>query len=114
VSDFAQWTSVLGGGIVFLTALEVSYAMVDWACGSDNAWALHLVYLVTLALTVGAGMLGWSLWTRIGREPPDGGPGSVARSRFLAAIGALGGVIFSLVILAQWIMVVVLGPCSRH
>src|SRR5688500_8834114 len=81
VSDLAQWTSVLGGGLVFLAGLEVTYAMVDWACATDNAWTLHIAYAIVLALTVGAGMLGRSLWTRIGGDWPDSAAGSVARSR---------------------------------
>jgi hypothetical protein len=113
VSDLAQWVSVIGGPLAVLVNLEVSYAMADWACMSGNDWSLHVVHLVALALAIGSAWLGRSLWRRIGSEWPDPGAGSVSRSRFLAAMGALGGLLFPLVILAQWIFVIVLGPCSR-
>jgi hypothetical protein len=113
VSDLAQWVSFLGGAFVVLLNLEVSYAMVDWACLSGNEWSLHVVHFVSLALTVAAAWLGRVLWTRIGSDWPDPRPGAVSRSRFLAALGALGGLIFALVIVAQWAAVIVLGPCRR-
>ena len=113
VSNLKQWVSVLGGAVAFLLNLQVSYTMVDWACMSGNDWSLHVVHAVSLALAVGAAWLGRTLWTRVGREWPDAGAGSVSRSRCLAALGALGGLIFPLVILAQWATVMVLGPCPR-
>jgi hypothetical protein len=39
--------------------------------------------------------------------------GSESRSHLLAALGTLGGAGFAISILAQWITVMVLGPCSR-
>lgn len=113
VSDFAQWVAVLGGPVAVLLNLEVTYAMVDWACLSGNDWSLHIVHFVALVLSVAAAWLGRSLWKRIGNDWPDARPGSASRSRFLAAIGALGGLLFPLVILAQWMTVMVLGPCPR-
>jgi hypothetical protein len=113
VSDVAQWTAFLGAPLAFLLNLEVSYTMVDWTCTSGNDWALHIVHAAALAMAVAAGMLGRALWMRTGSDWPDPGAGSVSRSRFLAALGALGGLLFSLVILAQWITVIILGPCPR-
>lgn len=113
VSDFALWTSVLGPPFFFLLNLEVTYAIVTWACASGNAWALHASHLVTLLAALAAGLLGRALWSRLGGGWPDTRAGSEARSRFMAALGALGGVLFALVILAQWVTVMVLGPCLR-
>ncbi|HEX6049517.1 MAG TPA: hypothetical protein VFZ21_09615 [Gemmatimonadaceae bacterium] len=113
VSDLKQWVSFLGGPFAVLLNLEVSYAIVDWACLSANDWSLHLVHFVSLVLAVASAWLGRSLWKATGDAWPDSGPGSTSRSRFLVAMGALGGLLFPLVILAQWVTVVVLGPCRR-
>jgi hypothetical protein len=113
VSDLALWTSVLGGPFLVLLNLEVSYAMVDWACISGKAWSLHLVHFLTLLLAIGTALLGLVLWKRVGADWPDPGAGSVSRSRFLAAMGALGGLLFPFVIIAQWLSVMVIGPCPR-
>jgi hypothetical protein len=113
VSDLALWTSVLGGPIAFLVNLQVNYTMVDWACNTGHDAGLHLAHLVSLALAVGAGWLGLTLWRRIGGAPESGG-GSESRSRFLAVLGVSGGALFALSILAQWITVMVLGSCLRN
>lgn len=113
VSDLAQWVAFLGGPFAVLLNLEVSYAMVDWACLTSNDWSLHVVHFASFALAVGAAWLGRSLWKRISDDRPDARRGSTSRSRFLAAMGALGGLLFPLVILAQWMTVMILGPCPR-
>jgi len=113
VSDVAQWASALGGPVVFLLNLEVSYVMLDWACATGQDWTVHLAHVVALALAIAACLLGVALWRRVGNEWPDGGGTSTSRSRFMAAIGALGGALFALAIVAQWITVVVLGTCPR-
>ena len=113
VSDLALWTSVLSGPVVFLLNLEVSYVMVGWACDASNAWALHLVHLVSLAAVVAGTLLGVALWRRVGRSWPDPDGTADSRSRLLAALGTLGGVTFAVSIVAQWITVMVLGACPR-
>jgi hypothetical protein len=113
VSDFALWTSVLTGPVVFLVNMEVNYVMTDWACESGTTWALHLAHLIALAIVVAGGLLGLSLWRRVGQQWPDPGGGSVSRSRMLAAVGALGCALFAVCIVAEWITVVVLGSCLR-
>ena len=113
MSDLALWISVLSGPFVFLLNLQVNYVMVDWACNTGNDWALHVVHLSALALSAAGGLLGLTLWRRAGRGWPDESRGSVARSRLLAALGALGALTFAVSIVAQWITVLVLGTCLR-
>jgi hypothetical protein len=87
--------------------------MVDWACTTGNEWALHVVHLVSLILCIGAAVLGLTLLRRAGGGWPDSGGSSASRSRLIATIGLLGGALFAVSILAQWITVMVLGTCSR-
>jgi len=114
VSDLALWTSVLGGPLVFLLNLEVSYVMVDWACNTGNDWALHLVHFVSLVLSAACALLGLALLRGVRRDAPDTGGGADARSRLLATLGVLSGALFAVSILAQWIPVMVLGTCLRN
>lgn len=113
VSDLALWTSVLSGPVVFLVNMEVNYVMLDWACTHGTDWALHLAHLIALGLIVAGGLLGLTLWRRMGHEWPDAGPGSTSRARLLAAVGTLGGALFAVTLIAEWITVVVLGSCLR-
>jgi hypothetical protein len=113
VSDLALWTSVLTGPVVFLVNLQVNYVMVDWACNTGNDWALHVVHAVALVVSLAAAWLGRVLWTRVGGGWPDSHDGPDSRSRLLAVVGTLGGLLFAVSILAQWITVMVLGACPR-
>ena len=109
----ALWTGVLAGPLATLTQLQVNYALALWACGAGREWALHLVALLALVVTVGAGLLSWRNWRRAGASWEDGGAGIVPRSRFMAVVGILIGALLSLVVIAQWIPIFIHGPCDR-
>jgi len=113
VSDLALWTSVLTGPVVFLVNMEVNYIMTDWTCESGTTWVLHLAHAIALVIVIAGGLLGLSLWRRVGRQWPDPGGDSVSRSRMLAAVGTLGCALFAVCVLAEWIGVMVLGSCLR-
>ena len=114
VSDLALWTSVLGGPFLFLLNLEVNYVMVDWACNTGNDWALHVVHFVSLVLSAACALLGLKLLRRVERAAPDGDRAANARSRLLATLGILSGMLFAVSVFAQWIGVMVLGTCLRN
>jgi hypothetical protein len=109
----ALWAGVLAGPLATLTQLQVNYALALWACGAGREWALHMVALLALAVTVGAGLLSWRNWRRAGGGWEDGGAGIVPRSRFMAAVGVLISAFIALVVVAQWIPIFVYGPCER-
>jgi len=105
---------VLAGPLAMLVQLQVNYALVNWACDAARwEWALHLVALLALLVTAGAGLLSWHNWRRAGGVWEDEGAGVIPRSRFLAAVGILISALLSLVIIAQWIPVFIHGPCQR-
>jgi hypothetical protein len=107
------WAGVLAGPLAMLLQLQVNYALVLWACGSGREWPLHLTALLALVVTVAGGLLSWRNWRQSGAEWEDEGAGVIPRSRFMAAVGILAGVLFALVIIAQWIPIFVYGPCER-
>jgi hypothetical protein len=109
----ALWAGVLAGPLATLTQLQVNYALVLWACGAGREWALHLVALLALLVTVGGGLLSWRNWRRAGSGWEDDGAGVVPRSRFMAAVGVLISALIALVVVAQWIPIFVYGPCER-
>ena len=109
----ALWAGVLAGPLAALTQLQVNYALVLWACGAGREWALHVVSLLTLLVTVAAGLLSWRNWRRAGASWEDGGAGIVPRSRFMAVVGLLISVLTALVVVAQWIAIFVYDPCER-
>jgi hypothetical protein len=107
----ALWTGVLAGPLAWMLGLNLQYALVLVACSGGSMLLLHLVSVVTLAMAAGGAWIAWREWGRAGREVPGEGGGTIPRSRFMAAVGLLGSLFFSGVILAQWVGSFFLHPC---
>jgi hypothetical protein len=110
----ALWTGVLGPPLLALLALEVNYALVDWACTRDASWVLHAVAALLFLLALATGGLAWRTWRRAGEYEPGEGAGVVPRSRFLAMLGVMISPFFALVIVGIWLPNLIVGPCMRH
>jgi hypothetical protein len=108
----ALWTGLLLPPAAFLLNLEVAYALVPTACNSRNPLLVHLVHLVCLALAAFGGLTALRYWRRSGATWPGGEGGPVGRTRFMSGLGVLLGLLFGLVILAQWIPSFMLNPCQ--
>lgn len=114
VGNAPLWAGVLAGPVAFLLLLTVNYVYVEWACARSRWWPMHVAAALALAVTVLALLLSWRNWVAAGRVwPTDDEPGSASRARFLAALGVLTSGGFVLVMIAQWIPVMILGPCQR-
>ncbi|HEX8363419.1 MAG TPA: hypothetical protein VF613_25080 [Longimicrobium sp.] len=107
----ALWFAVLAGPIAWMLGLNVQYSLVRVACAKSAMLPLHLLSLATLALAVAGGVVAWREWRRAGAEWPGEGPGTLPRSRFMAALGLLTSPLFALTILAQWVANLFLNPC---
>ncbi|MBV9156258.1 MAG: hypothetical protein JO097_08335 [Acidobacteriaceae bacterium] len=110
--NFALWTGILAGPIVWLLSFEAIFALAPWACVFQAKLALYLVSLVALALAAGSGLLAWREWSALGKELPGDGEGALPRSRVMAIGGVLLSAMFFLVILAQAIPELLLGACE--
>jgi hypothetical protein len=106
------WTGALLPPIAALLDLDLSYMLVTQACLQQNLLPLHLVHLAGLVLTITGGLIAWHVWREAGRTWPVDEPGALGSTRFMAAIGVLGSVAFTLVALALWVPVWVLSPCQ--
>ena len=110
--DFALWTGLLAGPIVWLISFEANFALAPWACVFQAKLALYVVSIVALLLAAASGFLAWRQWSALGRELPGDGGGGLPRLRVMALGGVLLSAMFFLVILAQAIPEVVLGACQ--
>lgn len=110
IPDWRHRVAVVSGVLLAPFAamlhLELGYADVAHACRQASDARLQLatlgLFLVALA---GAGIAG-SVHRRA-----SGGE-HCARDRFLGAVGLVLGLLFALVIVAQWLAVVQLDPCQ--
>src|SRR4051812_45535055 len=106
------WAGILAGPIAWFLQMQVSYALVPWACATGHLIVLHLLTLGGLLIAAAGALTAWREWQRLGREWPKGAGGPQARSRFMAVLGLLASIMFFLVILAQGIPSFLLNPCQ--
>ena len=92
--------------------LQVAYMLVTPSCEAGTSLPLHAVHAVMFSLALIGGLCGWVAWRRVGTDGPHSDAGRVARTRFLAIVGMLSTILFTLVIIAQWIADFVLSPCQ--
>ena len=105
--------AVLLGPIAALVNHGIIYVAMPWACGHDRYATLHIIPVICLLTAVGAGVLAYAEWTRVGGglHAPDASVRD--RSRFLALCGLATSALSVLLILSQWLAIFVFGPCMR-
>jgi hypothetical protein len=108
----AQWFGLLAPPLAMLTNVSLGYALVPWSCAAESRVLLHAEIAVLVLISVAGGVVAHREWKRFGGggEPDDaGGPG--ARTRFLGVLGIGSSVLFTLILLAQWLANAYLTPC---
>jgi hypothetical protein len=108
----AVWTGALLPPVAALLDLNLSYMLVTRACLAGSRVPLHLVHLGGVLLTTVGGVVAWRALRDVGTSWPHDEPGPPGTTRLMAAVGVLGGVLFTLVALALWVPVWVLSPCQ--
>ena len=105
------WPAFLAPLIALLDQ-SVAYAMVEWACATQNQHALHWVHFIFLAVSNSVTLPVWAEARRYatGRDPDDAG-GAGGRMRMMFVVAALSGALSSLVIVALWAPTWFLSPC---
>jgi len=104
---------IVAGPIAVLANEELIYVTNMWACGTGKQLAMHVVPIICLLVTLGAGLLAWRDWDRVGRGIEDEAATIDSRSRFLALGGMAISALSALLILAQWLAIFVFGACMR-
>jgi hypothetical protein len=106
------WTGMLAAPFAFLLNLQISYMLVPWVCVTGQLFWLHLAGALTLLLALAGGFLAWRNWKKSGQEWRSHERSVESRSRFMAILGLMMSGLFSLIILAQWIANLIIGPCQ--
>src|SRR4051794_20464148 len=107
------WLALFMAPAAWAIHLQFVYAASQQVCkGSFSLFSLHVVSLAcVLAALVGLSVALWQLIVTGAKWPSDEHNDEVARRRFLAAEAILAGLLFSIVITAQWFALVYLSPC---
>lgn len=109
----SAWAAALAGPLAWFLNLEAVYALTPLACASGSRAGLHFTTFGCLAIAAMGAGLAWFNWVWAARSnPSDAEEGWEARVGFLSLLGLGSAALFTLLILAQWIAILVLDPCS--
>ena len=106
VSGIRIGYALFGGILAWMVHLIGQTALNGWVCRSGQLWPMHAITVVTL---IGALHPLWVSW-KIARDDRDAA--SVRAARFLGFAGIVINVFNAVMIVAEWVPVVVLHPCS--
>jgi hypothetical protein len=109
------WAGVLAGPIAWAADLGISYAIVKWSCGHQNAAVLHLMTLVALAVIAGGTYASWRVLSLASGDVPLDGPPThagpvvvLARVRFMAVLGLASSALFAVSVIGfavpRWVL----------
>lgn len=107
------WAGVLAGPLAWAVQLQAVYALAAPACGTGRLWPLHLTAAACLLVAAGGGWAAWRAWRAVGGWPDPSDDPATGRTRLMAVLGMMTGVLFSLAIVAQWLAVFTLPPCPH-
>lgn len=117
---FSRWPRLLGlslgvllGPIIALANQQLIYTTNMWACGRGMQRTMHIVPLLCLIVSIGAGLTAYRDWKAVGGGVEDEAATVDTRTRFLAILGMIISVFSSLVIIAQWSTIFVFDACMR-
>lgn len=110
--NLALWIGALGGPVVWLSSFEARFALVPWACTFQNKLALYSVAIAGIAICAGCASVAWKQWKVLGGEGPNSGGGALPRSQFMAIGGIVLSIGCALIVVAQTIPEILLGPCE--
>jgi hypothetical protein len=105
-------TSLLSGPLAFGLNLQLGYAVVKWACASDQRFVPTLIAAVMFGVTLWAAWLAWSCLRQLRDGAHEHGGTMMDRSYFLSllALGLNG--ILALLIAVTAVSHFVLSPCE--
>ena len=105
------WSMALAGPLIWFVTFGLGYGVAVSACALQAKPALFVISLISLAMTAGSGLFAWNEWRRLGKEYPGQASGAIPASRALASGGVALSALFSLIVLAQILVQVILEPC---
>ncbi len=101
----------LGGPILWLLQIGISYALVPPACNSGSKLALYGVAGVSGVLTLIAGAMAWRQWQLASRNRLMDFDDPALPNSFLGSLGVAMSLLFALIILSTGVVLVFQSPC---
>jgi hypothetical protein len=110
--DAMQWISLIIGPVAFALDETIGYALTYHACSTGHWYLLHLVSAGSLALAVFGIFFSRAAMTGLPETAEEKGGRSVDRSYFMAKLGLVLNIAFTLAVIAMAIPRFILSPCE--
>jgi hypothetical protein len=109
------WVAFLGPLVGVLANLTLNYGLVASVCNGPrlHQGVLHAIAATLLAIAIVEGTWAWRTARRAGGLPRGDAPSALARTQFLATLGAVASAVGALFVLAQWVPTFILSACMR-
>jgi hypothetical protein len=108
LSPLALWTGILAAPLAWAGDLTASYAIVKWACITQNEAPLRIIALAALLVALAGGGVAWISLTHTSPNSPTDGGRPRQRARFMAQLGLASSAFFAVTIVAgtipQWVL----------
>jgi len=108
--DVALWFGMLGGPMGWALNQQISYSLVPQICKTGHHAWIHITSIVCLAIALSAGVVALKS-LRAQERPIEQEESDSARPSFMAVLGIMSSLFFSLIIVAQIIAGFMVDPC---
>lgn len=106
VSGLRLTYALFGGILAWMAHLIAMAGLNGWVCRTGQLWPMHAVTAATLVATLHVLWVSWRI-----RRDPTPSPG-VRAAQFLGFAGIVINVFNAVMIVAEWVPVLVIHPCS--
>lgn len=106
VSGLRITYALFGGTLAWMAHLIAQTGLNGWVCELGRLWPMHAVTIVTLMAASHALWVGWTI-SRSSTSSPN-----VQAARFLGIAAVVINVFAVVMIVAEWVPVVFIDPCS--
>jgi hypothetical protein len=107
------WIGMLLPPIVWAAQLQTLWLTSEYGCFTSSFKWNHLVSIISLVLSAFGTWLAFSEYKRWGADQEDDSSDPRSRRRFMAMLGILTGLLFTIVIFAQWLPTLLGVPCDK-
>jgi hypothetical protein len=106
-----SWESVLRGPLAWVLQLLLLYACAERSCAHRGTLLMHLFCVFCLLIAaITTYLMSLTIWPFM-TSTSEHLDSDTAPDRFLSQLGVLSNALFTLVILANWLVVMFLNPC---
>jgi hypothetical protein len=110
---FRLWVGMQLPPLAWAAYMQTIYLTSEWACHANDLTWNHISAAIAFVLSAGGFFIAYAAWRAAGGGTEDEGDGGDSRAQFMALLGIATGVLFTLLIFAQWLPSLMRVPCGK-